>query len=141
MTSKSDPSHTVEWRCGKCRLLPWTWDFLFKSDPPVQVPHYDTLAELEESAATGCYLCRIGLANLDYDYRGESKLDPDTGPWILERGWGPQYPNCWLRFFSEDTISFIKLEMIAVDDIDEISSEGHTARSRRDPIRADGSVC
>lgn len=66
MTSSADPVQTVEWRCLKCRNIPWDCEQWVQNpqngvsvlDFGLELDHHDSPTALEESAATGCGLCR-----------------------------------------------------------------------------------
>ena len=71
-----DPEMFIEGRCVKCRKIrrnPNRWD--------EEIEHYDTAAELEESAARSCHLCRSFRARLIYNDTTTNKLPP--GPYRL----------------------------------------------------------
>ncbi|KAI8716909.1 HET domain-containing protein [Fusarium sp. LHS14.1] len=65
MTGSSDLVHTTEWRCLKCRAIPWDcqqWELnpetaLLERDLQLQLDHHDSSVALEASAAAGCSLC------------------------------------------------------------------------------------
>jgi hypothetical protein len=65
MASPSDPVQTVEWRCLKCRAIPWDCEQWVLSpetavrehDLALQLDHHDSSAALEDSAAAECGLC------------------------------------------------------------------------------------
>lgn len=49
---------TVEWRCLKCREIPWGYRDWWTRGEVLEIHHHESFAALEESAALGCYLCR-----------------------------------------------------------------------------------
>ncbi|KAH7268788.1 heterokaryon incompatibility protein-domain-containing protein [Fusarium solani] len=65
MTHSSDSIQTVEWRCPKCRAIPWDcqqWELnpataLLERDSQLHLDHHDSSIALEASAAAGCGLC------------------------------------------------------------------------------------
>ena len=81
MASKDRPLQTVEWRCFKCRSIPWDcedWELrppnpVFESELQLTIDHHEPSANLEESVAAGCCLCRNLRARVIYETldRGE----------------------------------------------------------------------
>ncbi|KAG4270211.1 hypothetical protein FPRO04_11649 [Fusarium proliferatum] len=65
MTNHANPIQTCEWRCLKCRSIPWNCEewvlnrgkAVLERDTSLHLNHYDSSVDLEESAAAGCGLC------------------------------------------------------------------------------------
>ncbi|KAJ4309313.1 hypothetical protein N0V84_011571 [Fusarium piperis] len=89
MTSSPNSVQTVEWRCLKCRKIPWDcqqWELnpekaLLERDLQLNLDHHDSSVALEASAASGCDLCinlraRVlhWLSDRDELPRGQCKL-------------------------------------------------------------------
>ncbi|KAF9784238.1 hypothetical protein IL306_007751 [Fusarium sp. DS 682] len=89
MTNPTNPVQTCEWRCLKCRGIPWDCEewvlnhgkAVLERDTSLHLDHYNSSVALEESAAAGCTLCinlraRVlhWLPNLDKLPSGQCKL-------------------------------------------------------------------
>ncbi|KAK2598787.1 hypothetical protein N8I77_012174 [Diaporthe amygdali] len=106
---------TAEWRCIKCRNIPWHYSDWLKREPSFKIQHHDSFAALEEAAALGCYLCRYLRAciihgtkeNIPKDvpcyFRLEFNDDKFLSPWycigkrhqawiVLKRADGLKFP-------------------------------------------------
>ncbi|CAM1510871.1 Fc.00g083840.m01.CDS01 [Cosmosporella sp. VM-42] len=69
MPTSNDPMTAVEWRCDKCRCIPWDFQVWPQHHGGrIEVQHHETFAGLEESAAAGCSLCRVFWSVMVYKH-------------------------------------------------------------------------
>ncbi|CAM1503587.1 Fc.00g011780.m01.CDS01 [Cosmosporella sp. VM-42] len=71
MSSDDSQVHTVEWRCLKCRRIPWDYGQWLLGSEGTIIDHHDSVTALEEPAASGCYLCRTFRAQHLYEARNQ----------------------------------------------------------------------
>ncbi|UPK96909.1 hypothetical protein LCI18_007844 [Fusarium solani-melongenae] len=98
MAHGENPLHTVEWRCLKCRQIPWNGrEWPQNSANGLSIQHHESITALEASAAAGCFLCRIFytryLEKLENGRNDSiSRLGPsDTCILYLGMNWGLGY--------------------------------------------------
>ncbi|KAJ3537714.1 hypothetical protein NM208_g6194 [Fusarium decemcellulare] len=76
--------YSVEWRCHACRRIPWEYeDWVRDEYDSTVIPHHESFAALEASAANGCYPCRSFRALVFYNLDSEEFEEPPHGPCTL----------------------------------------------------------
>ncbi|KAF4453062.1 hypothetical protein F53441_4293 [Fusarium austroafricanum] len=87
-TSQASPrmevESSVEWRCHICRRIPWNYQEWHQAPhTSASIPHHDSFAALEASAARGCCLCRGFRAVVYYGLITIGLEEPPPGPCSL----------------------------------------------------------
>ncbi|KAF4967247.1 hypothetical protein FSARC_5159 [Fusarium sarcochroum] len=77
--------YSPEWRCHACRNIPWDYEDWFQiPQVPTVIPHHDSFADLDDSAAEGCHLCRVLRSLVYYEIDRRHLKEPPAGSCTIQ---------------------------------------------------------